>query len=76
MALVLLFTGTLMSKGPLTFKQTDLLRAVKAFQKLGLPIAGAEIHRDGKIVVMTGKPVNEDAMTNANPWDEVLHARH
>jgi hypothetical protein len=71
MAPVLLFTGILMPKGLQIFKQTDLLRAIKAFQKLGLPITGAEIHRDGKIVVMTGK-VSEDTMTNTNPWDEVL----
>jgi hypothetical protein len=44
-ALVLLFSGTLMSKGPLTFKQTDLLRAIKTFQKAGLPVARAEIDR-------------------------------
>jgi len=43
-----------MSKGPLTFKQTDLLRAIRTFQKAGLSIARAEIDRDGKIVVMTG----------------------
>jgi len=71
MAPVLLFTGILMPKGLQIFKQTDLLRAIKAFQKLGLPITGAEIHRDGKIVVMTGK-VSEDTMANTNPWDEVL----
>jgi hypothetical protein len=42
-----------MSKGMLTFKETDLRRAIRAFQKAGLPIARAEIDRDGKIVVVT-----------------------
>jgi hypothetical protein len=65
-----------MSKRPVTFKQADLHRAIKTFQKLGLPVARAEIDRDGKIVIVTGKLVNENAMTNTNPWDEVLHARH
>ena len=63
-----------MSKRPQTFKQTDLLRAIKAFQKAELPIARAEIDRDGKIVVVVreGKSTNEDTMANTNPWDEVL----
>jgi len=67
-----------MSKRPQTFKQTDLLRAIKAFQKAELPIARAEIDRDGKIVVVAGerKSTDENRMTNGNPWDEVLYERH
>jgi hypothetical protein len=48
------FTGTLMPKGSLLFKEVDLRRAIRTFQKLGLPVARAEIDRDGKIVVVTG----------------------
>ena len=67
-----------MSKGLQIFKQTDLLRAIRTFQKAGLPIARAEIDRNGKIVVVAGerKSADENTMTNANPWDEVLHERH
>jgi hypothetical protein len=67
-----------MPKGLPIFKQTDLLSAIRTFQKAGLSIARAEIDRDGKIVVTVGegKPADENRMTNANPWDEVLHARH
>ena len=43
-----------MPKGLQIFKQTDLLRAIRTFQKAGLPIVRAEIDRDGKIVVVTG----------------------
>jgi hypothetical protein len=77
-ALVILFSGTLMPKGLQTYKQTDLLRAIRTFQKAGLSIARAEIDRDGKIIVVAGeaKSTDENRMTNANPWDEVLHARH
>jgi hypothetical protein len=62
-----------MPKGLLTFKQTDLRRAIKAFQKLGLPITGAEIHRDGKIVVMTGRPTDDlpTIHKEGNPWDTI-----
>jgi hypothetical protein len=65
-ALVLLFSGTLMSKGPLTFKQTDLLRAIKTFQKAELPIARAEIDRNGKIVVVAGEG---NKGSTVNEWD-------
>jgi hypothetical protein len=63
-------------RSPLSFKQTDLLRAIKTFQKAELPIARAEIDRDGKIVVVTGKQTDANTITNSNPWDEVLHERH
>ena len=64
-----------MPKGLQLFKETDIRRAIKTFQKLGLPIARAEIDRDGKIVVVVGegKSTDEKRMTNANLWDEVLN---
>ena len=57
-----------MSKGLQIFKQTDLLRAIKTFQKAGLPVARAEIDRDGKIVVVVGegKTIQESTV---NEWD-------
>jgi hypothetical protein len=70
-ALVFLFTGILMSKRPLTFKQTDLLRAIRTFQKAGLSIARAEIDRDGKIVVVVGEGRGTNDNAEENPWDTV-----
>jgi hypothetical protein len=55
-----------MPKASLRFKETDLRRAIKTFQKLGLPIARAEIDKNGKIVVVTGEPIQE---STANEWD-------
>jgi hypothetical protein len=55
-----------MPKGSLLFKEGDLRRAIKAFQKLGLPIARAEIERDGKIVVVTGEG---NKGSTVNEWD-------
>jgi hypothetical protein len=69
-ALVLLFTGILMSKGPLTFKQADLLRAIKVSQKAGLSIARVEIDRDGKIVVVVGEGMTIQGSAG-NEWDEL-----
>ena len=67
-----------MSKGPLTFKQTDLLRAIKTFQKLGLPIGRAEIDRDGKIVVVVGEGKAKSEADELDRWltkRETNHAR-
>jgi hypothetical protein len=66
MAPVLLFTGILMPKGLQIFKQTDLLRAIKTFQKAGLPVARAEIDRNGKIVVVAGEG---NKGSTVNEWD-------
>jgi hypothetical protein len=69
-ALAFLFTETWMSKrSPLAFKQTDLRRAIRAFQKAGLPIARAEIDRDGKNVIVTGEPNSKEK--GANEWDQI-----
>ena len=63
-----------MSKGLLTFKQTDLLRAIKASQKAGLSIARAEIDRDGKIVVVVGESRQESAGNDngEQSWDAAV----
>ena len=60
-----------MSKGPLTFKQTDLLRAIRTSQKAGLSIARVEIDRDGKIVVVVGEG-NAKAESTATELDRWL----
>ena len=58
-----------MSKGPLTFKETDLRRAIRTSQKAGLSIARVEIDRDGKIVVVVGEgKKSEDTATDLNRW--------
>ena len=59
-----------MPKGLLLFKETDLLRAIRTFQKAGLSIARAEIDRDGKIVVVTGE-VKTKEEEGANGWDHI-----
>jgi hypothetical protein len=56
------------NRSPQAFKQTNLLRAIKTFQKAGLPIARAEIDRDGKIVIVTGESTKEE---RANEWDQI-----
>jgi hypothetical protein len=48
------------TRGPLTFKESDLVRAIKAAIKAGLKVAGFEISpKTGNIVVHTDKPDEE-----------------
>ena len=50
-----------MPRARCTFRQRDLRLAVATARAAGLDIARLEIDRDGKIVVVTGKPpVNDD----------------
>jgi hypothetical protein len=46
-----------MARGPSTFRQQDVTRAVKAVVAAGVHIARVEVDRDGKIVVVVGKPL-------------------
>lgn len=59
-----------MSRGPHTFKQSDVVRAIKAAEAAGKELAGVRIDRHGQIVVMFGKPVKADNRSD-NEWDAV-----
>jgi len=62
-----------MGRGPCTFKEADVRRAVKAARKAGVEIAGIKVSRGGDIIIVAGKPKEaNDAFETANPWDEVL----
>ena len=52
-----------MARGPCTFKQADLTRALVAAKKAGIDIRRFEIE-NGKIVVITGKPESEPEQAN------------
>ena len=57
-----------MTRGPLSFKEADLVRAIRSAIKAGLQVAGFEINpKTGGIVVHAGKPA--DATLIQNPWD-------
>jgi len=64
------------SRGPATFKQTDLTRAVKATIAAGVSVARVEVDRDGKITVVAGKPAeapqNDDGKGSPSDKDIVL----
>jgi hypothetical protein len=61
-----------MSRGPYTFKQTDVVRALKAADAAGREVAGFKIDRAGDIVVIFGKP--PAATASGNEWDDLISA--
>jgi hypothetical protein len=60
------------TRGPSTFKQTDLVRALKGAKEAGMDVERVEIDKAGKIVMVTGKPSADSPELSENPWDEVL----
>jgi hypothetical protein len=46
----------MMARGPSTFKQSDIARAVKGVKAAGEEVAKVEIDKEGKIIVSVGKP--------------------
>ena len=59
-----------MTRGPLTLRETDLMRAIKCAVKAGLHVAGFKITKAGNIEVMTvGAKVAE--RDNGNEWDSI-----
>jgi hypothetical protein len=44
-----------MARSPLTFRQRDLVRALKGAKAAGPEVTKVEIDKDGKIVVIIGK---------------------
>jgi hypothetical protein len=59
-----------MSRGPCTFKQNDVTRAVKAVVAAGVEVARVEVDKDGRIVVVAGKPVPDEGR-GGNEWDRI-----
>ena len=59
-----------MARGALTFRQTDVTRAVKAVVAAGVEVARVEVDREGRIIVVAGKPA-PDVGRGANEWDRI-----
>jgi hypothetical protein len=57
---------------PSNFKKTDVTRATKAVLAAGIEIARVEIERDGRIIVVPGKPQEPtEEGSEGNEWDQV-----
>lgn len=60
-----------MSRGPHSFKQTDVVRALRAAEAAGKEVAGFKIDRYGEIVVIFGKAAQIEA-ASGNEWDDAI----
>jgi hypothetical protein len=59
-----------MGRGPCTFKEVDLVRALRAAKKAGVNIARAEVARDGTIVLVLNRDGETPPDSERNEWDE------
>jgi hypothetical protein len=59
-----------MSRAPCTFRQSDVVRAIKAVKAAGERVARVEVDSGGKIVIIVGR--GESAAPSSNPWDDAV----
>lgn len=59
-----------MARGLCTFKKNDVTKAVKAVVAAGVEVARVEVDKDGRIVVVAGKPASEKGK-GGNEWDRI-----
>jgi hypothetical protein len=58
-----------MARGSCTYKQRDLVAALKAARKSGAQVARVEVKPDGTIVVIIGEPSTPEAKKgNVRQW--------
>jgi hypothetical protein len=60
-----------MARKELTFRKTDLARALRAAKDAGLPIGAFEISKEGSIRIMTPNAPVAAQHADANEWDAV-----
>jgi hypothetical protein len=59
-----------MGKGQCTYRQRDLQIGLKAMLMAGIEVERVEIGKDGKIVIVGGKPGKPSELVN--PWDRAI----
>jgi hypothetical protein len=61
-----------MSRGPATFKQNDLTRALKAVEAAGIKTYRVEIDGNGKPVVIVGDTLDKTKRKTLASWDDAI----
>jgi len=64
-----------MSRGPTTFRQSDLTRAIRGVRNAGVQVSRAEIGKDGKIIIVVGEASNVSSNAELTPDDELKRWR-
>jgi hypothetical protein len=59
-----------MGRRPCTFKQSDVTKAVRAVVAAGVEVARVEVDKDGRIVVVAGKPAPDESRGDSE-WDRI-----
>ena len=57
-----------MSRGPATFRQSDLTRAIKAAKAAGIEVVRIEVDKDGKIAIITGRGGDTAQANDLDAW--------
>lgn len=65
-----------MPRGPATFRQRDLTAAVRAVVAAGVEVARVEVGSDGKIVVVAGKPSENETPSELDRELHEFEAKH
>ena len=62
-----------MARGSSSFRQQDVTRALRATVAAGIEVQRIEIDKDGKIILVFGKPpeISRNSSDLHNEWDEV-----
>jgi formyltetrahydrofolate synthetase len=59
-----------MSRGPCSFKQSDITKAVKAVVAAGVQVERVEVDKAGKIIIVTAiQPMELGENASRNEWD-------
>jgi hypothetical protein len=58
-----------MSRGPHTFRQADMTRALRAVRNAGIEVLRVEVDKAGRIVVVTAKQGENPGPLESNSWD-------
>ena len=65
-----------MARGNCTFRQRDMAAAIRAARAAGIEIAKVEVDKDGKIIIVAGKPVETGDATTTNEWDAMIYGKN
>jgi hypothetical protein len=62
-----------MARGPCTFREKDVTRAVNAVRKAGVKIAAVKIDRDGAIEIIANSVESAEVTEteSQNEWDRI-----